>query len=110
MRAIKRKIVSLWIVMLMTSICIGTFTNSVMAAQNTTSVEKIESVSDDGIEKNEVSQVRTTALEVIQLEEIEVPLSAGPNYFALQLLSIVMVLIVITAGTVVILQRRKTVK
>ena len=66
--------------------------------------------SDYAIVINNLNVAGDSASNEVELEEVEVPLAAGPNNSALSILLVIIVLLAITAGTVVFLQKKKTVK
>ena len=66
--------------------------------------------SDYAIVINNLNVAGDSASNEVELEEVEVPLAAGPNNSALAILMVIIVLLAATVGTVVFLQKKKAVK
>jgi len=66
--------------------------------------------SDYAIVINNLNVAGDSASNEVELEEVEIPLAAGPNNSALSILMVIIVLLAATAGAVVFLQKKKAVK
>ena len=86
----------------------GNTNNTVVEEENTVVIEDEETPLASTETEKEVEE--TEKVGDTELEEVDVPLAAGSNNSALQILMVVIVLLGATAATVVFLQKKKTVK